>query len=209
MIHPDRPQVPGAIVGCQLGEAAHRLVKNTLNIKLNNTSHGLLGQPLGGHHIMNRFGSPEPSGYGKYYGKNTNYYGQYNQQDIMIRPRYPSSSNGGQNDRQNFRIQDRSQHQEQFHDVNIRLSAITMEGVRTRPSRLPNSRSTTNPQRQLVQNVGPPIPPPNGMTKAAPMKGMYTRHQEAASRAAVYDKQMKVYQVKTRQPQDMPEYGNQ
>ncbi|KAE9589616.1 hypothetical protein Lal_00000459 [Lupinus albus] len=353
----ERPQVPGAIVGCQLGEAAHRLIKNTLNIKLNNTSHRLLEQPLG-YHIGNRLQSEGPSGHRnyhggqnyrqnvriqdrsqhqehihnvktgfsdltmddgvrttpsrpqksrpatnprhqfeqntrKYYGEKTyGYYGQHNQQGAVFRPRYPISSNGGQNYKQNFRVQDRSQ--EQIRDVKTEFSALTMEeGVRTRPSKLPNTRLTTNPQHQFVQNMGPPIPPPKviskappklitkapvptkvitkapvptkvitkapvptkvitkapvppkvitkappkvvteappkviteappkviteappkvitkaplkKITKAPPVNEIYTRHQEAALVAPAYRKQVKVYRVKTCQPQD----GNQ
>ncbi|KAI6683794.1 hypothetical protein NL676_029707 [Syzygium grande] len=42
----ERPSVPGAMVGPMLGEAAHRLVKSTLNIKLNNNqSSGILEPP--------------------------------------------------------------------------------------------------------------------------------------------------------------------
>ncbi|CAL0321004.1 unnamed protein product [Lupinus luteus] len=307
----ERPQVPGAIVGCQLGEAAHRLIKNALNIKLNNTSHGLLEQQPPGHHIGNRLQSAGPSGHRnyhggqnyrqnfriqdrsqhqehihnvksgfsdltkedgvrttpsrpqksrpatnprhqfeqntrKYYGENSNgYYGQHNQQGAVFRPKYPISTNGGQNYRQNFRIQERSE--EQIHNVKTEFSALTMEeGVRTRPSKPPNSRPTTNPQHQYVQNIGPPVSPkvitkapippkvitkapippkvitkapippkvitkapipPKVITKAPPMNEIYTttRHQEAALRAPAYNKQVKVYRVKTSQPQD----GNQ
>ncbi|KAK7269240.1 hypothetical protein RIF29_21960 [Crotalaria pallida] len=199
----ERPQLPGAIVGCQLGEAAHCLIKNTLNIKLNTnscTSHELLEQPPG-HHITNRLQSAGPSGYGKYYGENTNgYYRQHNQQGAMIRPRYPTLSNGMQNYRQSYRIQDRSLHQEQYHNVNTEFSALTLEeGMKTRPSRLPNYRPTTNPRRQFVQNTGPPRPPPKVITKAPALSGMYTRRQETVSDRAGYGKQMKVYQVKTQQ----------
>ncbi|XP_061374957.1 5'-3' exoribonuclease 4-like isoform X1 [Gastrolobium bilobum] len=207
----ERPQLPAAIAGIQLGEAAHRLVKNTLNIKLNNTTHLLEQPPV--RHTMNGL-SAGPSGYGKYYGEITNgYNGQYNPHGIMTGPRYPISSNGGKDDRQNFRIRDRSQHQEQFHNVKTGFSALTMEeGVRPGSSRLPNSRHTTNLQPQFVQNMGPPIPP-KWITKAPPMNGMYTGQQEATLGAAAYHKHTKkvyqVYQVKTGQPQDTPEYGNQ
>ncbi|XP_028221826.1 5'-3' exoribonuclease 4-like isoform X3 [Glycine soja] len=197
----ERLQVPGAIAGSQLGEAAHRLVKNTLNIKSNNTSHGLLEQPPV-HHTMNRHRS---AGYGKYYGENiSGYYGQYNHHGIT-RPKY-----GGQNDRQNLKIQDRLHNQEQFHNTKSEFVALTMEeGERPRSSRLPNSRPVTNLQPRFMQNMDPSIPPPKWMTRTPPMNGMHTRHQEAALGPATHDKQTKkVYQVKTRQP-DTPEYGKQ
>ncbi|KAK7284276.1 hypothetical protein RJT34_19020 [Clitoria ternatea] len=219
----ERPHVPGAIAGPQLGEAAHRLVKNSLNIKSNNTPYGSPEQLTG--HQANRLRSPGPSGSGKYYGEDTSsYYGQYyNHQGIINRPRYPISSNGGYNDRHNFRIQDRSQHHEQYHNGRTGFYGLTMEesvrprahavpSPRTPPlilSRTPNSGPTTNPQHQFGQNMGPPIPPPNWITRAPDTNGIYAWHQESALGGA-YDKQMKkVYQVKTRQPQDMPEFGNQ
>ena len=222
-----RSYIPGAIAGPQLGEAAHRLVKNTLNIKSNNTSPGLLEQPfqhIPGHHTSNRVRSPGPSAYGKYNGDDTSsYYGNYNNHPgMMSRPRFPFSSNGGQNERQNFRIQDRSQYQEQFHNMKAGFSAVTMEGVRSKAagvgapkspitmlSRQPNSGPTPNIQHQFVQNIGPPIPPPKWITKAPAVNGIYVRHQET-SMGGAYDKQTKkVYQVKMRHPQDMPEYGEQ
>ncbi|XP_027364553.1 5'-3' exoribonuclease 4-like [Abrus precatorius] len=197
-----RSQVPGAVAGPQLGEAARRLVKSTLNIKLSSTSHGLLEKPLV-HHTMNR---PQSAGYRKYYGENTSgCYGQYNHRGIITRPKH-----GVQNDRQNWRIQDRSQHQELFHNLKTEISASTMEeGGRPRSLRLPNSRPITNLQTQFVQNKGPSMPPPKWVTKTPSMNGIYTRHQETALGEAGYDKQTKkVYQVKTCQP-DTPEFSNQ
>ncbi|XP_057425377.1 5'-3' exoribonuclease 4-like isoform X2 [Lotus japonicus] len=203
-----RLQVPGAIAGPQLGDAAHRLVKNTLNIKLNNTSRGFLEQPPA-HHTTNRFRAAGPSRYERYDGENTNgYYGQPNHHGVMARPRYPFTSNGGQNDRHNFRTQFRSQHQEQSYNVKAGFSALTMEeGVRPRSSRLPNS-GPINLEPRFVQNMGRPVPPPKWITKAPPANEMYSRHQEAASGAVPYDKQTKAYQVKKQEPQDTPDCGN-
>lgn len=180
-----------------------------------------------GHHPMNRHRPVGASGSGKYYGEDSSgYYGQYyNQQGMITRPRYPISSNGGQNDRQNFRIQDRSQYHEQFHNVKSGIYGLTMdEGVRARPSAMPsqkvpvmilsrpqNSGHTANLQHQFGQNMGPPIPPPNWISKApdTDTNGIFARHQEAALGGA-YDKPIKkMYQVKTRQPPDMPEHGSQ
>ncbi|XP_073222985.1 5'-3' exoribonuclease 4-like isoform X2 [Cicer arietinum] len=204
----ERPQVPGAITGSQLGEAAHRLVKNTLNIKWSNTSHGGYDGEYNHHGIKSPSG---PSGYGKYYGENTNsYYGEYNHHGIMTRHRYPSSSSGGQMDRQNFRIQDRPRHQEQFQNVKNGFSALTMEeGSRPKPPRLPISGPTTNLEPRFGQNTVRPIPPPKWNNKA-PVNGMYTRRQETSFGAGPHDKKMKkVYQVKTRVPQVTPDCGNQ
>lgn len=203
----DRPQLPGAITGFQLGEAAHRLVKNSLNIKLNNT---LAEQPPV-RHTVNRFQSAGPSGYGTYSRENTNsHYGEYNHHGVMTRHRNPVSSNGGHIDRHNFRIQDRSRHQEQLQKVNNGFSSLTMEeGSRSTPSRQSTSRPTTNFEPRYVQNTGPSIPHPKWNTKA-PINGIYTRHQETAYGAVPHDKPVKkVYQVKTRLPQETPDCGNQ
>ncbi|KAK8468744.1 hypothetical protein PHAVU_006G099200 [Phaseolus vulgaris] len=220
----ERPQLHGAMAGPQLGEAAHRLVKNSLNIKPNNAPYGFPEQ-LPGHHAMNRgLRSAGPSGPGKHYAEDTSgYYGHhYNHQGMITRPRYPVSSNGGHNDKQNFRIQDRSQHHEQqYYNGRTGFYTLTMEeGPRPRPhavpppktpvvmlSRPPNSGPTTNLQQQFL---GPPIPPPKWITRAPDTNGIYARHQEVAIGGAYDNKQMKkVYQVRSRQPQDMPEYGNQ
>ncbi|CAK8544737.1 unnamed protein product [Lathyrus sativus] len=219
----ERQHVPGAIAGPQLGEAAHRLVRNSLQFN-NNTPYGLPDQ-FQGHHTMNKVRPTGASGSGRYYGEESNnYYGQnYSPQGIMTRPRFPMSSNGWQNDRQNIRIQDRSQYYEQFHNMKTGFHALTMdEGVKPRSSVAPspkipammlmrpqNSGHTTNLQSQFVQNIGPPIPPPNWISKAPDMDGIYAMHQEAGLGGA-YDKPIKkVYQIKTRNPQDMPEQGNQ
>ncbi|XP_045796498.1 5'-3' exoribonuclease 4-like isoform X2 [Trifolium pratense] len=219
----ERQQVPGAIAGPQLGEAAHRLVKNSLQFN-NNTSYGLPDQ-IPGHHTMNRVRPAGSSGSGKYYGEESNsYYGQnYHPQGIMNRPRFPMPSNGWQNDRQNIRMQDRSQHHEQFHNMKTGFHALTIdEGARPRSSAVPspktpammlmrpqNTGHAMNLQPQFVQNIGPPIPPPNWISKAPDTNGIYARHQEAPLGGA-YDKPIKkVYQIKTRNPQDMPEQGNQ
>ncbi|KAK7356009.1 hypothetical protein VNO80_15275 [Phaseolus coccineus] len=199
----ERPQVPGAKAGSQLGEAAHRLVKNTLNIKSNNRSHGFLEQPPV-HHSMNRLRSP---GYGKYYGENASgYNGQYNHHGAMMTtPKY-----GGHNDRQNFKIRDRLQSEEKFHNMKTDFSSLTMEErERPRSLRLPSSRPITNLQPRFVQNTDPSIPSPKWMTKPQPTDGMPTRHQEAALGPTTHDKQTKkVYQVKIRQL-DTPESEKQ
>ncbi|MED6161127.1 5'-3' exoribonuclease 4, partial [Stylosanthes scabra] len=181
----ERPQVSGAIAGSQLGEAAHRLVRNSLNIKLNNIS-----QQHASHHTINNLQSAGSSGHGKHYPESTDgYNGQYNHQGIMTRPKYPISSNEG--GRQNFRALDRLQ-QKPFHNLKTGFSAMTIEEeARTR-----TSGPTANPQHQHM-----------GLRKWSPktsiMNGKYTG-------PAASGKQMKVvYQVKMRQHHDKPEDGNQ
>ncbi|XWS64655.1 hypothetical protein CRYUN_Cryun05aG0021600 [Craigia yunnanensis] len=152
----DRPRVPGAIVGPQLGEAAHRLVKNTLNFKSNGSSSGLFEQPPffnissnytsirprpagpsgyergffddPSHYYSSQKRAAGPSGYEKGYGDGPNYYGHYNHpQGIMGNSRHPSS-NGMQVKRNNFRAQDRLPNQDHYHDLRTGMSALTFEG---------------------------------------------------------------------------------
>ncbi|KAI6677829.1 hypothetical protein NL676_038625 [Syzygium grande] len=59
----ERPSVPGAMVGLMLGEAAHCLVKSTLNIKLNNNQSSSILEPprnrnFPGYYAVNR---PRPA----------------------------------------------------------------------------------------------------------------------------------------------------
>ncbi|KAJ7978076.1 5'-3' exoribonuclease [Quillaja saponaria] len=222
----ERLQVPGAIAGPQLGEAAHRLVKNTLNIKSSDIAHGPLQQPFRNflsNHTINRHRPAGPSGYESNFGEDTSYYhGHHNyHQGVMSRPRFPISSNGGQVERQNFRIHDRSHYHEQYHNVRTGFSALTMEeSVRSRSAiagspklpammsqRMPNSGHQANINQQTMQNLGPPTPPPKWINQApAANGGLYIRHQEPALGGGAYDRQGKVYQVKTQLPQDMPEF---
>ncbi|XP_016549725.1 5'-3' exoribonuclease 4 isoform X2 [Capsicum annuum] len=62
----DRGSVPGAIAGPSLGEAAHRLLKNTLNIKPDGTNFGVLDQSNSrnfSNHVLNRSRPAGSSGY--------------------------------------------------------------------------------------------------------------------------------------------------
>lgn len=74
----DRPQVPGGISGPSLGEAAHRLLKNTLNIKSNGSyAAGVMEQNSYlnalGNHTANRPRPAGPSGYGRGFHEQMNY----------------------------------------------------------------------------------------------------------------------------------------
>ncbi|MCD7468502.1 5'-3' exoribonuclease 4 [Datura stramonium] len=85
----DRGSVPGAIAGPSLGEAAHRLLKNTLNTKPGGTNLGLLDQSYSrnfpGNHVLNR---PRPAGPSGYEG---GFYDQMGRRNVSPnhRPRYP------------------------------------------------------------------------------------------------------------------------
>lgn len=73
----DRPQVPGGISGPSLGEAAHRLLKNTLNIKSNGSYAGVMEEKTYlnalGNHTANRLRPVGPSGFGKGFHEQMNY----------------------------------------------------------------------------------------------------------------------------------------
>ncbi|KAK9292256.1 hypothetical protein L1049_020220 [Liquidambar formosana] len=219
----ERPQVPGAICGPLLGEAAHRLLKNTLNIKPNGSSSGLLEQPsyrnFPSNYTVNRTRPAGPSGYERGFSEDLSYYnGHYNNpRGIMGSPRFPPNPNQMQGNRQNFRTQDRFTYQEETDNLRTGMSALKMEeSVRTRPQavmspRMPNSGHSPNLHNQFVQNVGPlPAPPPKWINKPAAVNGStYHRQQDTAS-VGSYEKQVRqVYQVKTRGPQNQSDSGYQ
>ncbi|GLT90518.1 hypothetical protein SLE2022_084460 [Rubroshorea leprosula] len=183
----DRPQVLGAIAGPQLGEAAHRLVRNTLNIKSNGPSSGFLEyQPydnIPSNYISNRPRPAGPSGYERGFSNERNYfYGQHSyQQGIMGNPRYPFSSNGTQGGRNNFRGQDRSPYQEHYHDYH-----------------------------QVVQGMGRLPSPPTKWTNRTDSGNAGIDYKQETMYGGAYEKQVKkVYQVKTQVPQGMTDPENQ
>ncbi|PON73907.1 5'-3' exoribonuclease [Parasponia andersonii] len=189
----ERQQVQGAIAGPQLGEAAHRLVKNTLNLKSNDLPSGFWDQPpsrnFPGHHPVTRSRPAGPSGYERGFQQDqSSYYdNSFNPQGIMARPRYPVS-NGMQGDRQNFRTPDRMHSQEQYCNLRTGMATLTTEeNVRTRSPaailpRMPNSGNSANMSHQL-QNMGAlPAPPPKWIDKTVTTNGVrYVRQQETIS----------------------------
>ncbi|KAJ6694190.1 hypothetical protein OIU85_004928 [Salix viminalis] len=174
----ERAQVPRAIAGPVLGESAHRLVKNTLNIKSNGSSSRVFDQQLY-HNIpsnYNRSRPAGPAGYGRGFRDDPNYhYARHsNQQGLMSNPRYPSSSNDVQSNRHNFRTKDRVQYHQQYHNLSTGVSALTVEeNVRSRAPavispRMPNPGYTPNLPNQVKQNTGLlPSPPTNWIIKTA------------------------------------------
>ncbi|CAI0432387.1 unnamed protein product [Linum tenue] len=160
----ERRQLSGAIVGPQLGEAAHRLVKNTLNIRSNNGG-------AGNNHISNRSRMPAPR-YGRGgYGDAQNYgYGHYNSNNNYQQggPRYPFPMNGVQGPRHNFRPPERVlQSHEKPSDLRMGMSALTLDEGNSRVGpppvllqRRPNSGFTQNLNHQFEQATTGPIPSP-------------------------------------------------
>lgn len=217
-----RQQVQGAIAGPQLGEAAHRLVKNTLNLKSNDSPSGFWDQPpsrnFPGHYPVNRSRPAGPSGYERGFRQDQNSYydNSFNPQGIMARPRYPVS-NGSQGDRQNFRTPDRMHNQEQYRNLRTGMATLTLEeNVRARSPAvmspgMPNSGNSGNMSHQFLQNMGAlPAPPSNWIDKTVTTNGgMYVRQQETISGGAHEKQTKKVYQVKTRVSQDLSDPGDQ
>ncbi|KDP23624.1 hypothetical protein JCGZ_23457 [Jatropha curcas] len=210
----DRPQVPGAIAGPLLGEAAHRLVKTTLNIRSGGSSSRFSEQVpyrnIPGNHTFNRTRpAGHYSGQEKGYIDDPNfYYGHHNnQQGLISNTRFPPLSNGVTGNRNNFRNQERAQYPEQYRDLRTGISALTVEENNRRPpvvvmQRMPTSGYGSNLPNQFEQNLGPlPSPPTNWIGKGAGDADMYFR-QEAVQRSANEKQVKQVYQIKTRAAQE-------
>ncbi|GFY92013.1 hypothetical protein Acr_08g0004090 [Actinidia rufa] len=115
----ERPLVPGGIYGPELGAAAHRLLKNTLNLRPSHNFNGSLEKiphrNSASNHVNNRPRAAGPSGNGRGYIEDPSpYYGNYNQpQAIAGTPRPALTPYVLQGNKQNFKAQDRYSHQEQ------------------------------------------------------------------------------------------------
>ncbi|KAL6514860.1 5'-3' exoribonuclease 4 [Orobanche gracilis] len=166
-----RPQVSGAISGPLLGEAAHRLVCNTLNIN----SGRMHVRNIQGNHAVNRMRPAGPPGYerGVYSPNHYNSYGLraagqsygryggdeqgYNDDPNFLygssySPHFPmgiargygASLNGMQSNNQTFNAENRYSYQEQHHDLRNGMCDLTMEaGSRNRTHGAKSSRSSS------------------------------------------------------------------
>lgn len=194
----ERPQVPGAIHGPQLGQAAHRLLKNTLNIKHTDSSPGLLDHmPYWNHpgnHMFNRPRPAGPTGYERGYYDDTNSHYLHHLRPrtiIMNGPRSPYENRGN---RYNVRAEDRLSYREDNHDLVTAMSNLTVDGSRSkalaqmRPRMQNNAGNMPNPQNNPVQN-GVQLPSP-------PVKWINFRQQETSPQ----NQFRQVYQVRSEKP---------
>lgn len=173
-----RPQVPNAISGPLLGEAAHRLLKNTLQISNNGprvsqfsygSSRAYDPQERNGSSFLNRPRPIGPSGYEQGFGpsfsqnRDTN----RNSRDFYGRSSSRSASTyfDVQDIRQGSRTQDRH-FRPQFTNIQAEMSALSIHGrqevvYQPRPGmfvRASNPGFQTN--RQPAPSTYPPPPPP-------------------------------------------------
>lgn len=205
-----RPQVPGAIAGPVLGEAAHRLVKNTLNIKSNGSPSRSFDQPMNRNVPGNTYDRPR-QGNGNYYVDDAYYNYNYhtNQQGILNNSRNYPSTYGVLGYQPNIRAQDKVRYHEQYRDLRSGMSSLTLEeNSRGRypavmSPGVPNQGYGPNMQYPFEQSLGPPTPPTDWISSnmLGGNAGMYTRRETSGKGAS--EKQVKqVYQIKTRAAQD-------
>lgn len=209
--------MPGAISGPLLGEAAHRLLKNSLQMKSNGA--GLLDPPYrNSPNIMNNRPRPAgPSGYER--GFTQDYYHAHYQHlrgNPNMRPAPPSNEVQLGN-RQNFRTEDRLPLQEHYQNLGTGFGNMTIEDG----SRFRHQTGMMQPQMQnagfnqmypnrYLQTSGPPPRPPTNWIDKPIMTGkaaMYHR-QEIMLPGGGYDKQSKkVYQARARSSQNPSDSG--
>lgn len=189
----NRPQVPGAIHGNMLGEAAHRLLKNSLNIRSGSNSPGYYDQSqyrnVPANNMHHRPRPAGPSGYQRNYNDDPNYYNNYpNPRGPMPRPRFgPSPPNHFQPSRPNFRPQDNYTYQDQYQDLTNGMAGLSMQnGTRNKPYPV----RMAQPQNANNQSFGSLPSPPSTWINRPRM-------------TADGNQQMKkVYQIKTRVSHD-------
>lgn len=153
----------GTLSGHVLGEAAHRLVKNSLQLKSNNAVR-LLDKPWGNAApCVNKPRPAGPSGYERGFMEDKDYYrsSTYNPPICNIRgfsnSRPFQFASDFQGYRQNFGMQ-KSNYQN-HENTSTGISNLTIEeGPRFQShARMPNCRCWPNHQRH-IQNAGPPPP---------------------------------------------------
>ncbi|RZC80870.1 hypothetical protein C5167_043436 [Papaver somniferum] len=204
----ERQPVPRAISGSYLGEAAHRLLKNTLNIKSNPSSPGLLDHPPQRYPPNNQTASRHrpsgPSGHERGYTQDPNYlYGQHNSNprgNIISSSRSAPPAFMELPRGHNFRTQDQFAYVEQQDHI-LHTAPIPHAGVSPRML-MPGHMS--NQHQQFYQNVSqPPKPPTNWIDKQAyGNTGMYMRQQNAVPPGVALLQEKQVRRVYQARPSD-------
>ncbi|KAJ0982544.1 hypothetical protein J5N97_010799 [Dioscorea zingiberensis] len=211
----DRPQVSGAISGPQLGEAAHRLLKNTLQIKPSNRP-GLLDAPHWDTLFSKRPRPAGPVGYEGGFNKDSNhhhYSNHYSRGSPSFRP--PSYNSDSQNSysKQYDRAERPLYPRDQYDELRTRTANLSLdEGAKARPRQQVDN--AVWPDHQLfIQDSRPPLPfppinwidgqcPAPGRPMMAP-RGVYDGQWHAPGRPVmaprgVYDKQQQQQQQATK-----------
>lgn len=184
-----RPQVPGAIHGNMLGEAAHRLLKNSLNIRSGGNSPGFYDQSQyrngPSNNQQHRPRPAGPSDHQRNYNEDPNHYYNYpNPRNPIPRPRFGfSPPNHFQHNRPGLKPQESYTYQDQYQDLNNGMAGLSMEsGPRNRPYPV----RMVQPQTTQNQNFGNLPTPPSTWINRPPMT--MDGNQQVK----------KIYQIKTR-----------
>lgn len=134
-----RPQVPGAISGSILAEAAHRLVRDTFCIE--SSPSRLLDHPPYRHKTTNKPRPTGPLGYERGFKEDAKYYhGQHNDTDSSSTVQ--SNFSNVQANKQNFRVHNRVSHKDHHRNSLTEMSNLTIEddfqhGLLAQPDMLP------------------------------------------------------------------------
>ncbi|XP_047979933.1 5'-3' exoribonuclease 4-like isoform X1 [Salvia hispanica] len=204
----ERPQVSGAISGPILGEAAHRLVHNTLNIKSDRMNSrnfhgnqvanrmrpaGPPGYEMGVSEIQNsqnrhasyRPRAVGPSGYGRYGNNEQGYYNNPNSFSVQHSPhapmgsaRYSGPPDNLQINRPIYNAQDRYSYQEQHHVLRGGMSALTIDGGSSKGRSLAGTSSRPSNSVQISQTSAQ-LPQQRGPLPSPPPKWISKRPAEA------------------------------
>jgi 5'-3' exoribonuclease 2 len=184
----DRPQVQGAISGPMMGEAAHRLLKNTLNMKPINISPQFPKLLPPRNWQSQRPRQPQPAA--NTYYDNPNYIngGHYHHHHYNNNDPRPNLYHYEYNN--NYRQNEQHNHQ----NMRNGMSSLTIDStVRTRP-RVPGAIYSQVSSHQFAQTLAPPPSPPPTWVGGG-------RSQVMAEKQA-----KKVYLAKSQLPQSLSDY---
>lgn len=166
-----RSQLSMAVSGPHLGAAAHRVLKNTLQLKANNS--GLLDRPYrNALQAVYKARPTGPLGHKRSFVQDLNHYHWSNH-----KPRDFPNSRSVQNfnevecSRQNLRIQERLDSENQQQNIYVGMSNLRIEeqeNCQQRP-KMPDDKFLSNRQQPILN--GPPLPlPPTNWIRRQPMR---------------------------------------